>query len=117
VAGANFGLSLLWILLLTTFALAITQEIGARMGLVPEKDLASIIREKSWHPLDNFCYGRAFSFLILGILLRSFARSLPQPWEYFMFQNSSPYQTAIIVRFSIGYQEYILKKDWKNFSW
>lgn len=46
VAGANFGLSLLWVLLLTTFALAITQEIGARMGLVTGKGLASIIREK-----------------------------------------------------------------------
>lgn len=46
VAGANFGLSLLWILLLTTFALAITQEIGVRMGLVTGKGLASIIREK-----------------------------------------------------------------------
>lgn len=46
VAGANFGHSLLWILLLTTFALAITQEIGARMGLVTGKGLASLIREK-----------------------------------------------------------------------
>jgi NRAMP (natural resistance-associated macrophage protein)-like metal ion transporter len=46
VAGANFGLSLLWVLLLTTFALAITQEIGARMGLVTGKGLASLIREK-----------------------------------------------------------------------
>ena len=42
VAGANFGLSLLWVLLLTTFALAITQEIGARMGLVTGKGLASL---------------------------------------------------------------------------
>jgi NRAMP (natural resistance-associated macrophage protein)-like metal ion transporter len=46
VAGANFGHSLLWVLLLTTFALAITQEIGARMGLVTGKGLASLIREK-----------------------------------------------------------------------
>jgi len=46
VAGANFGHSLLWILLLTTFALAITQEIGARMGLVTGKGLASLVREK-----------------------------------------------------------------------
>ncbi len=46
VAGANFGHSLLWILFLTTFALAITQEIGARMGLVTGKGLASLIREK-----------------------------------------------------------------------
>ena len=46
VAGANFGHSLLWVLLLTTFALAITQEIGARMGLVTGKGLASLVREK-----------------------------------------------------------------------
>lgn len=46
VAGGNFGFSLLWVLFLTTFALAITQEIGARMGLVTGKGLASLIREK-----------------------------------------------------------------------
>lgn len=46
VAGANFGHSLLWVLLLTTFALAITQEIGARMGLVTGKGLGALIREK-----------------------------------------------------------------------
>ena len=46
IAGAQFGTSLLWILLLTTFFLAITQEIGARMGLVTGKGLASLIREK-----------------------------------------------------------------------
>lgn len=46
IAGANFGYSLLWILLLTTFSLAITQEIGARMGLATGKGLASLIREK-----------------------------------------------------------------------
>lgn len=46
IAGANFGLSLLWILFLTTFALAITQEIGARMGLVTGKGLGALIRER-----------------------------------------------------------------------
>lgn len=46
VAGANFGFSLLWLLPLTAFSLAITQEIGARMGLVTGKGLASLIREK-----------------------------------------------------------------------
>src|SRR5690348_3820882 len=46
IAGAQFGYSLLWVLFLTTFALAITQEIGARMGLVTGKGLASLIREK-----------------------------------------------------------------------
>lgn len=46
IAGASFGFSLLWILFLTTFCLAVTQEIGARMGLVTGKGLASLIREK-----------------------------------------------------------------------
>ena len=46
IAGASFGYSLLWILLLTTFSLALTQEIGARMGLVTGKGLGSLIREK-----------------------------------------------------------------------
>lgn len=46
VAGANFGFSLLWVLPLTLLALAITQEIGVRMGLVTGKGLAALIREK-----------------------------------------------------------------------
>jgi len=46
IAGASFGYSLLWVLLLTTFALAVTQEIGARMGLATGKGLGSLIREK-----------------------------------------------------------------------
>src|SRR5438105_3981421 len=46
IAGASFGYSLLWVLFLTTFSLAVTQEIGARMGLVTGKGLASLIRER-----------------------------------------------------------------------
>ena len=46
VAGASFGYAMLWVLTLTTFSLVITQEIGARMGLVTGKGLASLIREK-----------------------------------------------------------------------
>src|ERR1700722_10324388 len=46
LAGAQFGLSLLWVLFITTFSLAVTQEVGARMGLVTGKGLASLIREK-----------------------------------------------------------------------
>lgn len=46
IAGASFGYSILWVLLLTGFALVVTQEIGARMGLVTGKGLGSLIREK-----------------------------------------------------------------------
>jgi Mn2+/Fe2+ NRAMP family transporter len=46
IAGAQFGYGLLWILFVTTFALGITQEMGARMGIVTGKGLAALIREK-----------------------------------------------------------------------
>lgn len=54
VAGGNFGSSLLWVLFLTTFSLAVTQEIGARMGIVTGKGLASLIREKFGIPWTTF---------------------------------------------------------------
>jgi NRAMP (natural resistance-associated macrophage protein)-like metal ion transporter len=45
VAGASFGYKMLWILFLITFILAITQEMGARLGLITGKGLAALIRE------------------------------------------------------------------------
>ena len=46
VAGAHYGYQLLWILLLITTILAVTQEMGARMGTVTGKGLAALIRER-----------------------------------------------------------------------
>jgi NRAMP (natural resistance-associated macrophage protein)-like metal ion transporter len=46
IAGAKFGYGLLWILLLTTFSLGVTQEMGARMAIVTGKGLGALIREK-----------------------------------------------------------------------
>ncbi len=60
IAGANFGYSLLWVLLLTTFSLAITQEIGARMGLATGKGFASLIRER---------FGIRWTAFIMAVLL------------------------------------------------
>src|SRR5579862_4823384 len=60
LAGAQFGLSLLWVLFITTFALAITQEVGARMGLVTGKGFASLIREK---------FGLKWTTFIMVVLL------------------------------------------------
>lgn len=60
VAGANFGTSLLWVLFITTFSLAITQEVGARMGLVTGKGLAALIREK---------FGVRWTTFIMAVLL------------------------------------------------
>lgn len=45
VAGARFGYAILWILLPTTIALAVIQEMVARMGVVTGKGLSDLIRE------------------------------------------------------------------------
>ncbi|MBI6546943.1 MAG: Nramp family divalent metal transporter [Cyanobacteria bacterium NC_groundwater_1444_Ag_S-0.65um_54_12] len=45
-AGATYGYSLLWVLLLITFVLAMVQEMVARMGAVTGKGLSSLIRER-----------------------------------------------------------------------
>lgn len=45
-AGATYGYSLLWVMLLLTFSLAIAQEMGARMAAVTGKGLADLIREE-----------------------------------------------------------------------
>jgi NRAMP (natural resistance-associated macrophage protein)-like metal ion transporter len=45
IAGAQFGYSMLWLLIPVTIALIVTQEMCARMGAVTGKGLADLIRE------------------------------------------------------------------------
>ncbi len=45
IAGAQFGYSMLWLLIPVTLALIVTQEMCARMGVVTGKGLADLIRE------------------------------------------------------------------------
>jgi NRAMP (natural resistance-associated macrophage protein)-like metal ion transporter len=45
IAGAQFGYSMLWLLIPVTVALVVTQEMCARMGAVTGKGLADLIRE------------------------------------------------------------------------
>ncbi|MBI5731852.1 MAG: divalent metal cation transporter [Candidatus Magasanikbacteria bacterium] len=46
IVGAHFGTSMLWVLFLITFSLAITQEMGVRVGLVTRQGLGGVIRER-----------------------------------------------------------------------
>lgn len=46
IAGARYGYSMLWVLLLITVSLAVTQEMGTRMGVVTGQGLAALIRER-----------------------------------------------------------------------
>ncbi len=60
VAGARYGYSMLFMLILVTLALIIVQEMSARLGVVTGKGLAGLIREKM---------GVRWTAIIIGILL------------------------------------------------
>lgn len=59
VAGARFGYALLWILIPTTIALVVIQEMVARMGVVTGKGLSDLIREN---------YGVRSTFFMMTVL-------------------------------------------------
>ncbi|SEM19157.1 NRAMP (natural resistance-associated macrophage protein) metal ion transporters [Syntrophus gentianae] len=59
LAGANYGLSLLWLLIPITAALVIIQEMGARMGVVSGKGLSDLIRER---------FGARITFYLMIVL-------------------------------------------------
>ncbi|MCC6382449.1 MAG: divalent metal cation transporter [Dehalococcoidia bacterium] len=60
LAGAKFGYSMIWALVLTLIALAVVQEMVARMGAVTGKGLADLIRER---------FGVRVSLLAMATLL------------------------------------------------
>jgi len=59
LAGAHYGLSLLWILIPVTAALIIIQEMCARMGVVSGKGLSDLIRER---------FGAKITFYLMIVL-------------------------------------------------
>jgi NRAMP (natural resistance-associated macrophage protein)-like metal ion transporter len=58
-AGARYGYKLLWLLFIITFALALVQEMAARMGAVTQKGLGELIREN---------YGVGWTLFALGVM-------------------------------------------------
>ena len=62
LAGAQYGLKLLWILIPVTIALIIIQEMCARMGVVSGKGLSDLIRER---------FGAKITFYLMIILFLS----------------------------------------------
>lgn len=51
ITGVNFGLNLLWVMLLSTFATIVLQEMAARLGLVSQKGLSEVIRTEIQNPI------------------------------------------------------------------
>lgn len=59
--GAKFGYRLLWVLVVSTFALIVFQDLGARIGVVTRQGLIGLVRQK---------YGaRAGSFSAVALIL------------------------------------------------
>jgi NRAMP (natural resistance-associated macrophage protein)-like metal ion transporter len=70
LAGAEFGLKLLWFMIPITGALILIQEMSARMGVVSGKGLAALIRER---------FGAAVTFyLMVGIVLTNLANTVAE---------------------------------------
>src|SRR5512135_264922 len=60
LAGAHFGYAILWVMMPTTVALVVIQEMCARMGAVTGKGLSDLIRES---------YGLKVTFYVMVALL------------------------------------------------
>lgn len=60
LAGANFGFSLLWALVLSIFATVILQEISGRIGIVTKTDLSTLLRNQTGNPVF-----RLFSMVLI----------------------------------------------------
>lgn len=70
LAGAQYRYEMLWVLVLSTFALGVAQEICARMGAVTGRGLADLIREE---------YGpRITLFAMLALLVANFATTVSE---------------------------------------
>ncbi len=81
LAGAQFGLKLIWSLIPIMIALIVIQEMCARMGVVTGKGLSDLIREK---------FGAKITFyLVLGVFLTNMGNVLSEfagvaaGWEVF----------------------------------
>ena len=68
VAGAHFGLSLLWTLIPITILLGMTQEMCARMGAITGKGLSDLIRE-------NFGI-RITVIVMIGLVIANFSNAV-----------------------------------------
>jgi len=65
-AGVRFDFSLLWALLLSVGITILLQEMAARIGVVRQKDLAEVLKERITHPVLKFA---TISLVLLAIVL------------------------------------------------
>jgi NRAMP (natural resistance-associated macrophage protein)-like metal ion transporter len=98
-AGAQFGYSLLWLLVPITIALVVVQEMCARMGAVTGKGLADLIRENFGVKVTFWCL-LLFVFGDVGNTATEFAgvaSSAPIFGGYLRVPNAEAFKIALVV--------------------
>ncbi|WP_298766181.1 Nramp family divalent metal transporter [uncultured Polaribacter sp.] len=65
LAGVNFGFNLLWAMLLSIVATIVLQEMAARLGIISQKGLSTVIREEIKTPFLK----QLITFLILAAVV------------------------------------------------
>jgi Mn2+/Fe2+ NRAMP family transporter len=133
IAGSHLGYKLLWVLLIITFALAIVQEMAARLGVITGKGLSDLIREEfglrwalfamatllianSATIISNFA-GIAAGFGILGII-KYFSVPIMALFIWFLVVKGNYRQVERIflllclLAFSYVISGFLAKPDW-----
>ncbi len=98
-AGAQFGYSLLWLLIPITIALVVVQEMCMRMGAVTGKGLADLIRERFGVKVTFWCL-LLFVFGGIGNTATEFAgvaSSAPIFAGYLKVPNPEAFKIALVI--------------------
>ncbi|MCM4168231.1 Divalent metal cation transporter MntH [Arenibacter antarcticus] len=67
LAGVQFGYSLLWAMMLSVIATVVLQEMAARLGVVTQKGLATVIKDQLTVPwIRNMVLGLILGAIVLG---------------------------------------------------
>lgn len=67
LAGVKFGYQLLWAMTLSTIATVVLQEMAARVGIITQKGLATVIKEQITSPiLKKFAIMLILSAIVIG---------------------------------------------------
>lgn len=114
-AGAQFGYTMLWLLIPVTIALIVTQEMCSRMGAVTGKGLADLIRE-------NFSLKVTFWVLLLFVLgdlgntaseFAGVASAAPIFAGYLPFLNPHAFQIALVIGAAIFVFSVVTRGNYK----
>ncbi|HEY5257806.1 MAG TPA: Nramp family divalent metal transporter [Candidatus Baltobacteraceae bacterium] len=115
-AGAQFGYSILWVLVPLAVALIVVQEMATRMGTVTGKGLASLIRENFGVKISFFAM-LAFFFVNIAITATEFA-GIAAAAEIFHISRyiAVPIALVAVFTFVVRFDNKIVERTFVGFS-